>query len=657
MATEIGYESQVTPREGAAKPLQTANHFGAPVGEALQNVGDELHQRRVRSYQLDRKLAEDRQQADFWRKFALHRQNMDGIVREVRANPTSDDYGEHVSRVREAAGAAREGLLAGITEQSVLDMASRQLDEFDTNVGERESAYAEGQRVAKLVVDIDKTVDMGANRIRTGMDPDHYVEELRTGHAMIEAQRGITPADRGKLHKALGERYGQAFVEHLIDTNPAAAIATLDQGLYTEQLAPEQVSALRNAAEVETRRVDARAAHEAAVARAAFAEKVATVKARSTNGEDVSAELPALIQAAAAAGDTSTAEQLTGIARESAFAKVWESQPPIARANRIAALNRKPAGERSPDEQAELKWLEDKRASLDARFAADPVAFAAENGTPNAVPPALEFGNAASWSARMEWRRTMSRANGRDMPPLTKAEAEQIAAQRGQNDKAVFAELDLIGGARDRAAAAKQIAPNDVTFQHVAMLRPAARVNVTQGADKLKAMPQFLKPSADKPEVADWIKAHEAGIRVALRQMNVPDQEATVTVMRQYLAGTLAHTGHDADAVTVSQVQIAAAVAMGGGLREGKLHGGIGNWGGNVFVVPSHLTQQQFSNRAGTWFATRRGGGAVNPDGSPIPIARLIPVMVWPNVYRWEGPGQRVAVDKTGKPLEMDVGQ
>lgn len=391
---------------------------------------------------------------------------------------------------------------------------------------------------------------------------------------------------------------------------------------------------------------------EAAAARAAnehesdLKEQISTLAERAGNGIDVSDDAARLLPQIS---DTSDIEKLKGYVRDGAYAKVFPSMTPAQRDERIAALSAILPNKRTDDQQAELHWALTHKGALDSAFNNDPVTWAAINTRDK--PPPLAQGMAA----REQWARRASIAYKRPVPLLSQAEADELADNLPGDEKGVLQTLDAISDPALRARTARQVAPNDPVLPFVSVIQPRQRATIRHGAERLKAEPQFLKPTPDSPEVAERIAEQEARFRLATKEMSPRDQEAVLTVSRQFVAGVLSHTGKNADAQDENTLRIGMTVALGGGFDSNRRwHGGLGLWGDQPFVLPDNQSQGQFSTMAQSYYSKRPDGPAVNPDGSPIPLSRLTPVLISPGKWRWEA-GGRVAMDKTGKPLIMEM--
>lgn len=635
MAQERIYESQVDPRAAAALPMASPASQGAAIGAALEDAGQAVHAASINRFKIQRDLDADRELSDFSHKFALERQNFDGMVRHMRSSAAPGAAG-HVEGVTKLLEQSRARLLGTLKDPRVQRRAQAQLDEYGASLMAAEGTFAEGKRVAKVTTDFAAYRDASRNRIRSSEDPEAYKVETRLG---LDYVRGLNVDEdtRAKLADDLRDAQAFGYVQRLQDSNPRAARERLDAGQF-DFLPPDALEQLRSGADVETRRLDAAAEHAANMAKAEIKEGIATLEEANRQGLSVPDEqFVQAIGAANAIGDQSTALKLEGLRADNQFAKIYEGQSPLQLEQRLATL----AGIRNPNasQQRELKWLQDHRGSLNARYDEDPVGWAIEHSPAGLAPPPGDISDPGVIQARIAWARKASRAYGRPMPYLSKAEAEQIAAhkQAGAGGEAQALELlDRWPNGRVRAQVAKQVDADDFVFQHLALLNPKSRTRVRAGAAALKANPQFLKPSEDAPEVAEMMAAVEQELDKALKLANPADIDATKQVARQFIAGIHAGTATPVDKMSESQYRLAVRVALGGKvLADGRNVGGLGNWAGTPFVLPEHLGNPDF------WPAVVRDMKArkvapINPDGSPADLRYARPVMVSSGVYRWE---------------------
>lgn len=652
MPIERGYEQQTSGQAAPIGATVTPNAYGAQIGDALMGAAETRHQTEIRDYAIERKKTEDQELSDWQHNFSVHRSNIDDIVRQTREQAGPGAAG-HADGVERANAAAKDALFANITSNAVRRHAQAQWDEFSGQLRSREQTFESGQRVAKVVTDQGRAIDLSANRVRRTGDLETYQAELKTtieGVSMLN----VDDATKQKLSQAAETSLGVAFVQHLQDTDPAKAQQVLDSGAF-DHLGSGVLEQLRNGTAVEIRRQQAEAEHQAAMAKADLREAIATAKEADSQGIELDdKQLGTLIAGAQAIGDTSTVLQLQGIQQNNVFSKVYKGQSPLQREQRLGVL----AAKQNPTaaEQREKKWLEDHKGALDSQFNADPVGFALQNAPAGTKPPAGDISDPAVLQARMAWRARASQAYGRDMPLFTAAEQDQLHTIKGegaQGESRVLEVLDKIPAGRERARAAKQIDGGDMVFQHMAQLGSQARQTVRAGAQALKADKAFLTPSkTDDPDVAELVGATERELRVALKDAYPAEQEEVLTVARQFLAGVHSKAGLDASKITRGNMLLAMRVALGGTVtRDGRNLGGLAEaQPGKPFVLPERMDRDQFYHAVAAQIGKTKIF-PVNPDKSPASLSRAVPVLVGSGTYRWESLDGQPIYASTGKPF------
>lgn len=497
-------------------------------------------------------------------------------------------------------------------------------------------------------------VDAGTSRaglafdaaVHTALNADESDKNIATGQAEIAntgALLGWSPERIAfeKQNKTSAARSDVAVT--IIDAGvngPAAAAAYVD--LHRSEFTGDDLDRVHQRITATERARAADLAREAAIQKAQFGESVATAKADAARGLDVSARLPAMIQHASATGDTSTASELKGLLGDQGFARQYQQATPLEREQRIGQL----ASLKKPSEaqQQELHWLREHGGALDSQFNADPAGYMIASG--HAAPPI--------GPARAQWADAMSKATGRPVPPLTKEEVAQYQARASAGDggqDGVLSQIDRLPAGASRAAAARQIAPDDLVFQHLAQIDRTYRPTIRAGAEALKANPILLN-QAKNPAIAKAYADADAQLRLALKEFSPKDQNAVMQVSRQWLAGKVSHGKWGVDPASIGRLyQVSLRVGLGGGTNaQGVEIGGLGDWNGHPVVLPEGSTNSSFAGSVRAYLGKRV---PTNPDGSTMPITGIAPVMIGPNTYRFEGADGRVVADRQRKPIIM----
>lgn len=655
MAVERGYEQRVMPSEGAAQPLPTAENFGASIGRAVGALGDDMHRRDIRAEQLDRQQRGDQEWSDFAHRSALHQQNMDGIVQQLRANPTSADYREHVQLVSDADDAAREGLLSGITEKSVLQRANAQLDGFRTRLAIQENGFAQTQRIAKTVTDARDYTTIQSNRLRNAKGAQDWTAALEDLEGYVGGLSLLTPDQKAQMLREGEQGYTVSFVNGLIHKSPAGALSLLEGGTFDSILDARQIEQLRNGSMVEVRRAEAQAQHAANLQNAATREEIATVTEKSSQGIDVSADLPGLIERAGAMGDTSTVAKLQGLARDSAFAKVWGAVSPLQRQARLQALQAIPEAKRTEGDQAELKWLVDKSGGLDGQFNSDPVGFAARTAPQGMGPPPLGEFSPPELAQRERWMRQAQGAYG-SMQPLSAAEAHALQERATSSDVGYREVLSSLGGFSSKVAsqAVRQVLPNDPFAEGVVALAPNVQRQALDGREVRKANPQILNPprgtdNKPDPDVVAQLKGLRTGFTLALGNIPAKQRNGILEAAEAIAADALSKNGQLSEQMSGAMLARSLDAALGSTGEGATKKGGIGWWGGSMYLLPSRVSQSGFDAHISDFLRKHPDMAPVNPDGSPANVRAARPLAIGGDRYQFMV-GNRVLMGKDGKP-------
>lgn len=649
MAEETGYRRQVRPQARAAMPQ--APSFADGLGREIQRAGEVLHAEQIETYESGRRATKQEETARFQRGFVDVREAIGAVSREAR----KDGSPGHAARVREAYTARREELLAGITEDDVRARSSEMFEEFGLRLFEQEANFEEARRAESTLTNWSETEDISNNRMYRLDNHEDYLTELEIRHAAVDGL-DIAQSDKDKAHREVDQSGTWSFAKGRGEADPGLLRAMIDQGLFDDALAPEQLEALRRDADIGIRALQVAARREEAERAAMLREEAATLLQRVGNGLEIDdAQFALAIEGATALGDTSLAEQLAGARADNGFARIYRDATPLQLEQRLGALAGK--GDASESEQRELAWL---RPALDSRrsdFDRDPAAFLMEKGG----GPQVDFANPDSLAQRGAWARAQSRATGRHVPILTRSEAAPLADALERGDELrVLATLDRFADPFDRVDAAQVIAPNDATFHRLAVMPREYRATMRAGEAALKANPKLLKPAQEYSQGAQHLERWELQLRRALREIDPADAEAVVQVARMEMAGRLSrHPGETIDTQGDAFFGNAMQRALGAEVRAGVRYGGLGRWsGGHPFIVSEGLTQEQWVQRArGDRDRQRQAGtGPVNPDGSPFDLNRAYPVFLGGNVYRWQTEGGATVKNAAGGAYITQIG-
>lgn len=605
MPQEEIYQSQVGPRTAAPLPMADANDFGAAIGQAVEQLGGQMHQQQVRAYQIKRQQLSDQQQAEFARRFAELRSTMDTRARSLRDNSQPGAVA-HVEGATALLKDASATLLDGIDDDAVRARAEAQYADYAGRFMDGEATWADGARISHMVRNVGMVTETSANRAR--QNPEAFREELQSGNDAIDALEGVPGDVREQLRRAHEQSVTIGFLNGVVETNPQTARAMIDAGTFNAVLSPEQAEQLRNGADVEIRRAQAAAEHERAVQTAQVREQIATLRAMAGQGVDISAQLPAAIQAATAIGDTSAAVELEGLQADNQYSRIYGNQTPVARQEAAARLAR--IARPSATQQRELRWLQEHAPTLDNQFNSDPVGYLASRGVRGSQPPPLDPNNPQSVAARQEWAAVATRTYGRPIPVLSDNEAQTLRARAQQSPAGQVEVANQLAQFRYRDAlqAARQVAPGDGMLQVMIGLGQADRAAVRDGAEARRGNAALIDGANGTRARALFNRS--LGRAAALMDPQVVN--AAFEAASSIYALDASRHGNPA----YSDDRFAAYVARGLGTQ-------IGRWHGETVLLPRGVSARAFENRLAVHQVSNGPNGPVLRSGQPMTADQL----------------------------------
>jgi hypothetical protein len=658
MAVERGYEQRTMPSAGAAQPLPTAENYGAGLGRAIGEFGDDQHRRDIRAYQLDRQQQAAEQSAKWSRDFAAYRTTADDAERQ-RQSGGLDGYAKDVA---ETYNKGWEKLSAGITEESVLNSARAQFDQVGAGVQSRAAAWEDAQRDAVSFTYFGQASKESAARI--ARDPSTFASEMALMADTIR-QQAWTPEMKVRAAAATQQDLGMARGNTLANSNPEEFKLLLGTGEF-DFLGADGMRILEGRADTEIR-ARAVAARQAQKEREDdLVDKINDLVGRQDRGEVIAdADLNAASTVAAALGKPELANRVGEIADVQRVTRVYgpDNATPLQRQARIVELAAK--GEKvTADELHELKILRDKTGGWDQAAAADPVGAQVRAGKASM----LDLADTASVDARTKtWQRNVREGRGDKFFSGTElAQFKQEYAKGPRQRQAVLGNLDAIIDDQARDAAARQIAPNDVNFQHLAQVNAGERGMVIAGQEAKVANAALVKPDVNTSQgkaVYEERRKIENDIDLAFKAMPANYAAAAKTTAQEYYAGRLFSSGKQRieEDWSADAYRDAVRVSLGGYFRnpqagvggigywqrrEGGFSGGVGggfNYSrsrpGHPFVISDGYTEKEWQGALATDLRrqVREGRGPVDVDGkTPFDLKNARPVMIRPGVYRWE---------------------
>jgi len=654
MAQEQIYQPQVAPGNTAGIPLAQPQDFGAGVGQGIGQLGGALEQGK----KIDRQLRADEQATTAASNLARVRLALDEQRNTARANAAPLAAG-HAQAMADSFDAATQDITAGITDTRVRRSIEAQIQEQRASFVGNEDAWQAATAAKESVGNIRETGNRWSAFVRTSADPDAYVTATKAIDGLIDSQQGIGEY-REPVRRELHAQLAMAAGQRLQDTNPKALVVALDSGHFNDVLDGQQIDRLRDGAQVEIRRNDAILQHQIALQKAATNEAIATAKAQQAAGIVVpDAVLDQLAQAARANGDTSNATELSalrirnGVNRET---QGWVPQQYDADMARLRALGPKA----SPDDQVRLHALETIAPGRKQQFEHDPGQWAAINGTP---PPPLDFADPATWAARRQWQKTVSKAAGQPVPFLQPAEVNQQKAIFASGDKGRLQVIDTIAplGGRDALQAMRQIAPDDAVAQRLVGLPMIYRASAASGAAARQADRSLIDDM--KPDGSGRLALEKYNTDVAPALARFAPQDANAA---REIGGNLYADwarAHGVHTFNPSQYGTFLQVAVGGVPDgQGVFHGGIGYWNNVPVKLPAEQSQAQFEKVLSSvkWSDDPKVPHPVYSDGkttiTPQVLRSYVPVARSDGFYEFHGPGGIIVASNTGGIFKLDLG-
>lgn len=656
MVEEVGYNSRVRVQSGAPLPGVSADSFGAGVGQAISQAGQVIQQERLEDARIDRDLRENEEQSAFLVAEAKRREALSAAARDGRLS----DAPGHAERIAAGVTVAEEELLAGLSSQRLKQWGRARIAEWGGGLRTREADYEFLRKQEVAVEGFEEQRGIAEGRVRRLDKPDDYRLELKL---QIDAINALNTSDKVKeaLIDDTEQRFGVAFIRGMTDRDPAAARLLIDSGAFDGIITGDQVEVLRNGTEVEIRRVEAERERESREVLANLRGEIQTFEQAEGMGlvQDDALYDQAIIKAKAL-GDEPLVLKLVGLKANNQFMKVWGPENATARQReeRLAILAA--SGNRKPEENLELAFLRKNAPGWAGEEARDPVTQASRRGGAGA-PPVIDLADGASWNARAAWMAGRGGAVG-----FMEVELRELQQQLGTpaGELEVMGQLDKVSDPYAKSRMAQQIAPNDPTFRQMAMLRPGIRATVRQGRKALANNPKFFSnlDTAVEARLGDV----ENQVAYALREYDEDLKLATRETMRQFLAGNATAQGRAdfsgfVDGPGMEQsMRSAVAHALGGGYvmrgNQRVLLGGVEDWAGRAYVLPSTMTEGDFKLKLQAQLRST-GNPPVNPDGSPANLYRAFPVAIGGGLYEFETASGGTIKAKDGKNYRVRMGQ
>lgn len=642
------------------KPGDFSGSGPEAIGAGLQAIGKGMNQFAEHLNQVDI----NEQTTDFANNFAKEKLDFDKWRIDARANAGPGAAG-HAEETEKAWNERMMPLLDNIRNPEIRRRAEEQINSSGVEAIGNEYGFEVKSKTDKILTDTDGMVDSASARVRVGADAGVYLNESTTLDKTI-GDLSISDDLKQKLWKQAHAKLAGARIGNLIDTNPSVAISEIDKGAFNDVLDGAQLDSYRAQADVGVRRIASEQQHQLALAKSAFSEQVATVKAQLGAGITVpDDQLAKLSQQAQTFGDTSNAFELSDARVRNNFnteSKGWTPQQWEAERNRLAAI-KKP----TPDQQVRLDQINKRMPSAVEMFNKDPGGWASINGVP---PPNVDWNNPNTIAARRNWVATVSKASGRPTPffsPTELADLKAKAEASPAGEAAVINQVALISGNPDRTGGMDamremlRILPDDPKAARLVLLNPSARGSALAGMAVLKERPDTLPDKLTRQPFEDRLGA--AGALMDGTQM-----EGVYGVAKGIYVDMAQKQGIALGKDTAFDQNLwnnALHRALGGRYdgSNNKWFGGVWTWGKDPVIIPNTITGKQFEG-AMTGLRTQRWDERdksvpVYSDGKtvmqPPAVAAMVPVLRPDGRYEFHGPNGTIAHTKSGGIFLMDL--
>jgi hypothetical protein len=626
MPQEQIYQPQIVPGNTAGIPLAQPQDFGAGVGQGIGQLGGALEQGK----KIDRQLRADEQATTAASNLARVRLALDEQRNAARANAAPLAAG-HAQAMADSFDAATQDITAGITDTRVRRSIEAQIQEQRASFVGNEDAWQVATAAKESVGNIRETGNRWSAFVRTSADPDAYVTATKAIDGLVDSQQGIGEY-REPVRRELHAQLAMAAGQRLQDTNPKALVVALDSGHFNDVLDGQQIDRLRDGAQVEVRRLDALAAHQAVLA--VQQQKEFETTALGDGGRGVAVDpgsLRDMAKIAKARGDTSRAAELDAAAAASEESRVYGATAPAQVTTRIAQIEGHKDWQASPDlvaRHTQLLKLREQLRTAEPEF------------------PPLNFDDPAAVTARVQQSNVWAQGHNGTRRILGHDQAAELAGFASGGPAARAQVAGMLAKLPGDAAmiAANEVSKHDFALRQAILLPPALRVQLFEG-EKLASANPTLKPASDIRE--RW----NGHAMLALKGFPADAQNAVLAGAANVYAYRAAQRGlTDFDQKlwdgTVNE------------MLDPSGKGGIGVWNRTPILLPRGMPQREMearmynlpSDHLGAFYAdhkTRIPKDVLLSRYTPVPTER-------DGVYRFVDANGRFAFGRHGV-AELDV--
>jgi len=663
------------PTPVSRRQVATVRNAGAP-GEAVAGTGRAGQQAAIQLAELDQR----RQAAQAGVEFARLAGEIEQDANQRRSNPAPGGSG-HLTGVRGYVEQRTGEFLSSIRDRRVRESFSTNVEQLRARVFASEDVWEIGQRRELAVANVEETGRLLRNQLQTRPDPAALQNYLDVTRSTIMVTEGI-PADLAeRLVREQQAGLVKSYLGGLIEQNPSAAREIISSGALNQWIDPDDAARLLDNSDSEIRVREADARRELAATQSAARAEIDLFQRRLRDGDPTitEEELEAMQQRAAASQlpldvyDIAKARVQHRVNREYRNATALEISTAIRALDARIAQGGEDA---SPDDVVARDHLQSILTRRQQAEEGDALGEHARRG--GDVAP-VNLAEPASIRERLTASYAAQREIGRFQffTPQEVSRYQELIASGAQGRMQAINNVAAIGQLDPQAAirAAREIAPEDATFQHAIRMPANVRGLIVRGMESRALLPQQLE--RDDGTLAGfnsishaWFTAH---IGPSLTRLQ-PDFVAGVLESARAIYAERLRASGQSTRPDFSSPDFAAAVSTAlGGSGSG---GGMGRWTWGPraadgeypgMVLPAGMSQDEFHRRMANLPIARTGGrwpsGAINgipasADGSVVSTdeirGQFVPMAVSDGVYEFHWSG-RVLMTREGRPFRLNI--
>lgn len=654
------------------RPADTRAEVTAPrsIARALQNEAE------VRVIEAEEQRQVDRMQLTTgWLGV---QDNLNRRVTGLRENAATEAAG-HLDQVGSAFDEETQSFMEGIADPVLRREFEQRAAAVRTTTLDRERSYASEARQRALADNTEVAITTATNQLQTDPTPER-LESARTElYQTLDTMSDMPEALRTEMRRKVDQSTALGYLSGLGADNPAAALQTIESGLFDNVLSAEQRRRLQDQFGTDVRR-----RQNQALAQARTQIDLLQRRLRDHDPTLTDEDLQRAQELATAAGLATEQYDVAKARIELQVDQQYRTATGLEISGAIRELDTRIAqgGQNaSPEDVVRRDRLQSLQASRQRQDQNDPLSSFTQRG--GALAP-VNFSDPTSVRSRVEAARTAERQTGyfSFFTPQEAALAQQRVNSGAAGRMQVANEIAAIGAFDPLAAVrtAQQVAPNDGAFRQAVRLPIGTRALVIRGTEARATIPPRVtmpdgSQSSFNTATQSWFAANVVPLLSRSDPAFVNDTLEAARAIYAELLRTSGATGTaDAGEFNPGHFQAAVHFALGGaGSRGGGLgryDGGPRGAGGNapMIILPQSMTQAEFNRRLANmprrdangnrdWRGSANGA-PVWGDGSTMSTddirRRFAPVAVRDGVYQFEWGGQ-IVMTREGRPFQLDV--